>query len=355
MKRKYLLLLTPVSILFLLLAKNIPFLAEYIFARGTFKIASIPVGFLSSLVPFSIAELLLYSLPVIFLVLLIRFIYLMLHPGRIAVLKRWGTNLGITLSIMLFLFTILCGTNYYRYEFENFCDFKTSEYPVSQLYELCVYLAEQSNSAKEESTQTNPVPFSTVSKDAKKAFKKIQKQYPVLRYSTGRAKPVLASHLMSYTGIVGIYVPFTVEANVNTDIADYNHPFDTCHELAHLHGFMRENEENFIAYLACIQSDDAYFRYSGYMTALIYATNALYDEDTKLYMQISALLSDEVHADLHEEDIYWEKIRTTKAYQTVETASDKVNDTYLKINGQSDGVKSYGKIVDLLLAEYFAR
>ena len=170
MKRKYLLLLTPVSILFLLLAKNIPFLAEYIFARGTFKIASIPVGFLSSLVPFSIAELLLYSLPVIFLVLLIRFIYLMLHPGRIAVLKRWRTNLGITLSIMLFLFTILCGTNYYRYEFENFCDFKTSEYSVSQLYELCVYLAEQSNSAKEESTQTNPVPFSTVSKDAKKAF-----------------------------------------------------------------------------------------------------------------------------------------------------------------------------------------
>ena len=143
MKRKYLLLLTPVSILFLLLAKNIPFLAEYIFARGTFKIASIPVGFLSSLVPFSIAELLLYSLPVIFLVLLIRFIYLMLHPGRIAVLKRWRTNLGITLSIMLFLFTILCGTNYYRYEFENFCDFKTSEYSVSSMNYAFIWQSSQ--------------------------------------------------------------------------------------------------------------------------------------------------------------------------------------------------------------------
>jgi len=29
-----------------------------------------------------------------------------------------------------------------------------------------------------------------------------------------------------------------------------------------------------------------------------------------------------------------------------------VNDTYLKANNQSDGVKSYGKVVDLLLAWY---
>ena len=32
--------------------------------------------------------------------------------------------------------------------------------------------------------------------------------------------------------------------------------------------------------------------------------------------------------------------------------SNKINDTYLKANAQSDGVKSYGRMVDLLLAKY---
>lgn len=32
--------------------------------------------------------------------------------------------------------------------------------------------------------------------------------------------------------------------------------------------------------------------------------------------------------------------------------SNSVNNTYLKANGQEDGVKSYGRMVDLLLAEY---
>jgi len=34
-----------------------------------------------------------------------------------------------------------------------------------------------------------------------------------------------------------------------------------------------------------------------------------------------------------------------------ETA-EKVNDTYLKANNQTDGTQSYGRVVDLLLAEY---
>lgn len=33
----------------------------------------------------------------------------------------------------------------------------------------------------------------------------------------------------------------------------------------------------------------------------------------------------------------------------------KVNDSYLKSNRQEDGVKSYGRMVDLLLADYRQR
>lgn len=358
MKRKYFLLLIPVSILFLILAKVSSAAAEYVFARGLFRIVSIPIGFVTGLIPISIAELLILLIPVCVLGLIIRFVYLMFRGNRKLVIRRWSLNAGVFISIVLFLFTVLCGTNYYRFEFENFCEFEVEEYSVEELYSLCEYLAEQVNQSKSEVEQVDEhsivvlEDFSEVAGDAKKAYQKIQEKYPIFKYSTGTAKPVLLSKYMSYTGIVGIYFPFTVEANVNTDVAGYNRPADMCHELAHLHGFMRENEANFISYLVCTNSDKAYFRYSGYMLALIYATNALYDEDMEKYMQISALLSDEVRADLDFENKYWDELESTDTYQAVEAASDKVNDTYLKINGQQDGVKSYGKMVDLLIADY---
>ncbi len=368
MKRKYFLLLIPVSILCILLAKMFPAVAEYIFARGLFKIISVPLGFITGLFPFSIAELLLILFPVCIVVLIVRFCYQMLKGNRKEILKRWVVNTGVFVSILVFLFTTLCGTNYYRFEFEQFCEFEIEEYSKEELYSLCEYLAEKVNESKRELMETegeegirtdkNKVvileDFSEVAEDAKKAYQKLEKNYPVFKYSTGAPKPVFLSEYMSYTGIVGIYFPFTVEANVNTDVAGYNRPADMCHELAHLHGFMRENEANFISYLVCTNSDKAYFRYSGYMLGYIYATNALYDEDIEKYMQISSILSEEVRADLDFEHEYWKELESKDSYQTIEAVSDKVNDTYLKANGQTDGVKSYGKMVDLLIAQYLA-
>jgi len=39
---------------------------------------------------------------------------------------------------------------------------------------------------------------------------------------------------------------------------------------------MREDEANFIAFLACLQSDDPEFRYSGVYLASVHAMNALW-------------------------------------------------------------------------------
>ena len=47
---------------------------------------------------------------------------------------------------------------------------------------------------------------------------------------------------------------------------------------------------------------------------------------------------------------YWRQFETKVA-----EISDKVNDSYLKANNQEDGVKSYGRMLDLLLAYYSDR
>ena len=49
-----------------------------------------------------------------------------------------------------------------------------------------------------------------------------------------------------------------------------------CHELAHIRGYIYEDEANFIAFLACVESDDVAFQYSGYLSVLNYVANDLY-------------------------------------------------------------------------------
>ena len=111
---------------------------------------------------------------------------------------------------------------------------------------------------------------------------------------------------------------------------------------------MREDEANFIAYLACRESSCIEFQYSGYTNALSYALSAILpyissEEYTNLVSEISPL----TRLDYSDDSSFW------NAYKTpVKAVASSVNDSYLKANNQYDGVLSYGRIVDLMLADY---
>jgi len=162
--------------------------------------------------------------------------------------------------------------------------------------------------------------------------------------------PVTWSAAMSGTGIWGVYFPFTAEANVNVAIPEPFLAFTTTHEMAHQRGFAREDEANYIAYLACRAHPEAEFRYSGYLMALVHASRALAQESPELQREIMGSLSAGVKRDLQALDDF-----NRRHESSLERVSLKVNDLYLKANRQKDGDKSYGRVVDLLLAEYRAR
>ena len=123
-----------------------------------------------------------------------------------------------------------------------------------------------------------------------------------------------------------------------------------CHELSHLRGFMREDEANFIGYLAFRQSESAEFQYSGVMLALVHSMNSLYSVDQDAFFALAQQYSPGVAMDFQYNNLYWQQFEGAVA-----EVSSKVNDSYLKANFQSDGVQSYGRMVDLLLADYRSR
>ena len=151
---------------------------------------------------------------------------------------------------------------------------------------------------------------------------------------------------MSYADIAGMYFPFTVESNINVDGPFFTIPATMGHEMAHQCGFMREDEANFIGYLACKDASDPLTRYSGYSLAYDYALSALVKADRDTAVAVNDGLSEEVKADRRARAEYLKHFEGPVA-----EASNAANNAYLKANQQQDGTRSYGRMVDLLLAE----
>ena len=182
-----------------------------------------------------------------------------------------------------------------------------------------------------------------------RAMEKLGERYRRLSGHYPFPKPILNTWLLSVQQTTGVYSPFTVEANYNRDIAYYDIPFTICHELSHLRGYMQEEEANFIGVLATIGADDLYFNYSGYVSAWVYAGNALARIDSTAFATLYARINARTRQDMLYNNAYWKQFEGKPA-----EAHEQLNDAYLKIQGQATGVRSYGHVTDLML-EYFVK
>ena len=200
----------------------------------------------------------------------------------------------------------------------------------------------------------------TMKEKAIEIMKQLGETYPQLDGYYPSPKPFFFSDFICQQYMQGYYFPFSMEANYNDVMYILNKPAAMCHELAHLRGYIFEDEANFISYLACIRSDDIYFQYSGCLSVLPYVTNDLYVEmqsNPQAYGEAAdknppVRLSRQVYEDdvfVTEEE--WERINGTAILDTelVDELSDVFIDTTLKANGVSDGMGSYSRVVELLL------
>ncbi len=335
-------------------AQNHPDWAEQ-YSRTVYPMVSDAVGFLPSLVKFSVSEWLAVA------VLLFWLLYIGYYLRQVVISKGdrglvvYRASLGVVAmaSVIYFCFTLLGGLNYYRDSFLSYTPYHEETYSEEELVKLCQSLADEMGQARERLGEDHDprlqasADFSYYAQQSVVSMQLLAKQYPILArsfYST--PKPVVMSKLMSRAGIMGIFIPFTLESDINADLPVSMIPVTMTHELAHQCGFMYEDEANFIAYLACRKQDDPMIRYSGLFQAFDYSISALANVDAQKALAITTSLPEQVRQDMIARDQYWAKYEGI-----VSDVSNNVNDAYLKANNQTDGVSSYHKMVNLLLAE----
>ena len=253
-------------------------------------------------------------------------------------------------SLLLFTYTIGCGINYHRDSFSECSGIQAEEYTADELKAVCQWLtdkvADYAGSVPR-GPNGGMVLKLDLQDNAAEAMRALKDEYPELEGYYPQPKELMNSWILSVQNLSGVYSPFTIEANYNGDMQDYNIPFTACHELSHLRGFMQEQEANFIAFLACSGSEEEAFAYSGYLMGWIHCMNVLYRADYDAWEEVRSQLPQEAEQDLKLNREFWAEYDGRIA-----EVSNRVNDTYLKANGQSDGVKSYNRMVDLIVAYY---
>jgi len=307
------------------------------------------VGWFWGLFPFSVFEILLLCSV---LCLLIGVMSLFRRTGR-AWLKAHAKILLCIPSAIFLGFVLTAGINYNRESYAYHIGINVQDSSVDELVQLYLLLAERAVVLADQ-IKTDDNGHFLLNRDgiheyARQSMRDLNNLYGGLHTYFPQAKaPTTSRLLLSNFNIAGFFSPWTMEAHYNSDMPGQSIPFVITHELAHVAGHMREDEANFIAYLASRNSAHIDFRYSAVYVALSYVLNALRGNiNAERYSELISLLPDQLLRDFAFARAYWHQFEGPVA-----DMATRANDTYLRLNRQEDGVQSYGRMVDLLLAYY---
>jgi hypothetical protein len=342
-----------------LLAAQSPEAVEQWYSRGFYpSLLSLLAG-ISTRTPLSLAEFCFFLLS---LALPARLLRAAREARRTSPRRALGSllaDLTLTVGVLSFAFVALWALNYRRIPLAVSAGLDVRPAGIAELSDLAGELVTQTNRSREllaerpegaDATSTPSATIAGVLSRAPAGFAAAARHYPALAGRCFPPKALLSSEAFSWLGLTGIYSPFTGEANVNVRAPLLELPFSASHEVAHQLGFAREDEANFVGYLACRFHPDPDFIYAGLLGASIHASNALLAADRASWAKAEAGRSEAVKRDLQTLREWSERHEGPAA-----RAAEKVNDAYLRAQGQRDGVRSYGRMVDLLLAEHRAR
>lgn len=325
------------------------FLEQY-YSEGVYPFIGRSLRFLSGWLPFSLGDLLYAGLMGYLMIKLVKLVRLFIQ--RKAHLIDWRKKLHAGLNNLLalyLLFYLIWGLNYNRLPVDQQFELKEKKYSADDLRQLNGLLVEKINASKSH-LLLHPVADSSYSflfGQANEAYRQLAKAYPHLQYAPRSVKSSLWGWAGNYLGFLGYYNPFTGEAQVNTGIPAFLQPFTICHEMAHQLGYAKENEANFVGYLAASQSSDSFFQYSTYLDLFLYANRNLYGVDSAKANASAQQLLPEVKNDLRYLSAFYKRHRNP-----IEPIVRWLYGFYLRQNRQPSGIMSYDEVTGLVIAHY---
>lgn len=376
-------------VLLSLLLSRIPSFCDF-YTDHIFPLGLQTYGRITGLFPFSAGEILITVSGVLVLLQIVLVLLLLVSHTKKRRLKtatlkktagafpafviRYSKCMLAFVLLVIWIMTANCATLYNCSKLAAGGSRDTT-YSFEEIREVRNMIVEQCNTLStkmKRDANGNVVTDGNINEKIKSAMRGLSAEYPRLSGYYPTPKPVLGSFFMYQAGYDGVYFPFSLEANYNTYISDIRYPHVACHELAHLKGYIYEDEADFIAYLACVGSDDEQLQYAGYLGVLHYIdsdyrnsaaiqqttsegtfSNGTSSGEIPLSSVPAVEISDLVHNDSGSYTAETKKELSTMPElidtETVASVSKGFTDAYMDYYGAEP---NYAEVTKLLLAYY---
>jgi hypothetical protein len=124
-----------------------------------------------------------------------------------------------------------------------------------------------------------------------------------------------------------------LEAHVDFDLPPFQLAFTAAHEKAHLAGFARERDANFVAWYALTHADDPRLQFSGHFGVARYFFNeATMDMSLPLFPYYLTL----------------QTYQSDRASPAMRDLSRSVYNVYMRANRMEAGLADYGEVASLI-------
>ena len=312
---------------------------------------------IASMFHFSLTELIVVAGGILLIIGFIAFIVIFILKAARGGLGRFLLGvikpvISVVLVAVIF-FDLMMGIGYRRKTVASYLDLKRGDYSYEEYVEVLNWAYRGMVSSRAKIGQDwrgvghTSRSFESNVRYANSLIDTVAGKYNLsLSINFIRSKPVAASHIWSTTGIVGMYDPILVEANINTDYMDVtSFPMTVCHEICHAKGIAREGDCNLLASLACIHSKDPEFMYAGYYYIFMNLYPVVQDYAKHVgakpldYLSFGDMAP--VLKDIKASNAYWKSIHDTELAKFIHDLGTSVNNMYLKSNGQQGGVETY--------------
>ncbi len=354
-------------------ALTMPERVEALYTTGIYPLVVRGFSFLSGLVPFSLAELLIAAAALFVIARLTWRLTSRLTwrltgrfrqnaatgespPAQTTTLRRLAHTAIFALAgagALYAVFVAVWGLNYARPRLEHRLGLPIGQIEEPELVRLATRVAADTTRLHRlaglplHAVSTNPLDFGTLSTAIDEAYDALQLPGDPGPRRLSPVKPAVFSGLLSRLGISGIFVPFTGEPTVNTGPPDVAVAFTAAHEKAHQRAITHEGEASFAAYLALSrQRRQPYLSYAASFFAARHLLAAVRHAGTEDRDRAWAAFGPGPRRDLDALNAFWAQHRGM-----VRGAAQRVNDSYLRTMRIPDGARSYGTVVRLLIAD----
>lgn len=256
--------------------------------------------------------------------------------------RKWSAIAGRTLAwaaALYLAFLLLWGLNYRRVPLISKLQFDPQAVSSESALALANTAIDRLNALHDAAHAQGWAPLGEIEPTLAESFARVQEELgngdPAI---PARPKRTLLNPFFRRSGVDGMTDPYFLETLIESGALPFERTMDIAHEWGHLAGYGDESEASFVGWLACIHGSAA-DQYSGW----IFLFDELSPRGLAHRLQPGPL------EDLR--TMY--ALRRAELNPSIQHASSRIYNSYLKANRVEAGIQSYEDVVRLILGARF--